>query len=66
MVEAQAGGGHFVENGCVQMRVSVVGGFVPTVVVTHQKDDVGSIGSRDGSAEDDKGADDQGGNPWDD
>ena len=43
-IHAEAGGGHFVEDGSFEVRVAVVGGFVPAVVVTHAEDDVGEVG----------------------
>ena len=45
-VHSQSCGSHLVEDGCLQVRVAVVGRLVPAVVVTHEKDDVGWFGGK--------------------
>jgi len=43
-VEAEAGGGHFVKGGGLEVGMAIVGGFIPAVIVTHAEDDVGAVG----------------------
>jgi len=38
-IEPQSGGGDLVEHGRLDMRMAVVAGFLPAVVVAHQQDD---------------------------
>ena len=42
-LEPQAGGGHLVEHRRLEMRMAVVAGLLPAVVVAHQEDDVGAL-----------------------
>ena len=39
-IESQAGRGHLIEHRRFQIRMTVVTGFLPTVVVSHEQDDV--------------------------
>ena len=41
-VQPQAGASHLVEYGRFQMRVTVVAGLVPAMIVAHAKDDIRS------------------------
>ena len=43
-VEAEAIFGHRVEVGSLENRVTVVAGFAPTLIVSHDEDDVGAFG----------------------
>ncbi len=51
-VEAQTGSGHLVEDGCFEIRMSVIAGLAPALVVGHDEDDVGALrGKRKGEKE---------------
>src|SRR5438874_1501323 len=43
-VESQSGGGDFIELGCAHMRMSIVAGLFPAVIVTHEEHDVRQLG----------------------
>ena len=43
-VQTQTTGSHLVQDRSLQVRMTVVPDFVPSMIVTHQKDDVRSVG----------------------
>ena len=54
IIESQSRSGHFIENGSLEMGMTIVTGFLPTMVVAHEKNDVGLASSqRFGVAEED-------------
>ena len=46
-VKPQPGGGHFIEYGRLDVRMAVVAGLLPAVIVAHQQDDVGELFGRE-------------------
>lgn len=41
MIQSKPRGGHFVEDGGLDIGMAVVAGFFPAVVIAHEEDDVG-------------------------
>ncbi len=39
-IHAEPGGGHLVEDGRLKVRVSIVAGFFPAVIIAHEENDV--------------------------